>query len=1552
MKKVFTYISSALLAVAVLVPAYAVAALPQNVTATKTLAEQGPAVDISQSDVPAYMKTNADYGIMSLQDMPKLGFLSPSLTYTTGLNIPNVTSPASVPDIPLIDGAPSTTFINAFVGYSSGMSAFGTTTTNFMMQYLPTTAASVKRLSSGLVYANGGGFYADGVYYTTYFTTNATTGAVTYVYNRTYNASTWAQTKSTSVLSTKGLSTRALCCSYDVVSGLAYGHFYNKEGTAIVFSSIDKNFNVTEISTVNSGAQWLTCAFDGKGNLFATTANGNLYKVNLKDGSTTTIGNTGLATKYNTSGAIDPRTGTYYVVIIKADASDNPIGTGVYSIDTTTAKATHIYDFDGIAQLYGMYVADPIAEDAAPAAVSDITFNYQEGSLDGAIEFMAPSTTYDGEPAKGTMNYFVVSGTDTIGKGSTEYGVKVSVPYKFAAAGKQTVSVTPYNEAGNGPSLSATSDWLGPDTPKNPTGLTLKEIDGKIVLSWDSVVGTKNTGYIDVNKVTYNVTLTAPTPVTTLSEGQSATTYEYAPADPTEFKTYSFRVNAVYEGLVSSNTTGSITIGRITPPYNADYRTGTTALNGYTIIDANEDGSTWKYYSSSYGVGLIYQNKRPSDDYLITPALYLEGGKNYTIDFEACGWADRYIEQFEVLFGDAPTIEGLTVNLSDTVTIQTAAGAFVPFNYVLKPEKTGVYYLAFHGISPNIDESGYLISNLLAIKNLNISGAIDKLAPAAPRIEAIPGAYGEISATVNIVAPHSNINGYTLGSIKEVVLYREGAEIKRFSDVRPGQKLTYVDSAVKAGINSYSAEAINNYGTGYGASSQVFVGYTNPSPVENLVVVETNKDGEVKLTWNNVTADLNGLEYREGDVTYTIKNKSGVAVATGLTENTYTYQALEEGNADFVLYNITAVTAKGSSAAVSSNMLPVGPAYKLPFSESYPGGQLYSPLGYEVSQTNMATLSLGTDTSLSSVGVTSYDGDNGYLYYRFYATGILANLFTAKIDLTEAKNPAFSVQTFAFLSSNTGKATINALHLMAREVGTEEWADLAFYDKEAFNTVGWNRLIGSLEQFKGKVVQVGIIVQCTGMTYSVFDDMTVYDAPDFDLEAVDITAPAVFVPNKTEDVVVTVNNLGGVSARGYNVELFVNGKSYATVSGEKIAPLSSTKVVVPVTLNPIVSDKVEMYAVVNYAADSDKSNNTTSRITSALQIPTFPTVNDLVAAKNKDVAANLSWSAPANPVISSAITDSFESYESFAVDKAGDWTFYDGDKRGVYSINGRTIPNLPYVGSYMILDADYSGFEGNTTFLGHSDYKTLACFAAEGAPNDDWAISPELNGRAQTVKFFARTYTDQYGSEAFEFYYSMTGNSTKDFIKLGEDKNVPTDWTEYSYNLPEGAKYFAIRCVSDDQFIFMVDDVTYEPAGTESIKLSIEGYNVYRNGEKVNDALITATSYVDTPEEEGLYYYQVTVVYKEYGESAGSNEVDVEISKNGGVEAVEVANVAISSGNGVIVVRGAEGETAQVVTIDGKLINNVLLTGETYVSVAPGVYVVKVNSTVAKVVVK
>ena len=177
---------------------------------------------------------------------------------------------------------------------------------------------------------------------------------------------------------------------------------------------------------------------------------------------------------------------------------------------------------------------------------------------------------------------------------------------------------------------------------------------------------------------------------------------------------------------------------------------------------------------------------------------------------------------------------------------------------------------------------------------------------------------------------------------------------------------------------------------------------------------------------------------------------------------------------------------------------------------------------------------------------------------------------------------------------------------------------------------------------------------------------------------------------------------------------------------------------------------------------------------------------------------------------------------------------------------------------------------------------------------------------------------------------------------------VPTEWTEYTFDIPKGAKYFAIRCTSNDKFIFLVDDVTYTPAGTPS-DLAIVGYNVYRDGIKLNAEPVEEPNYTDATVTDGEHTYAVTVVYDK-GESKISNIVTISVTN--GINGIAANAAKISVSKQTITVTNAEGENVSIYTMDGKTVYNAEGATVTNIRVENGVYIVKVGNNTVKTVVK
>lgn len=184
---------------------------------------------------------------------------------------------------------------------------------------------------------------------------------------------------------------------------------------------------------------------------------------------------------------------------------------------------------------------------------------------------------------------------------------------------------------------------------------------------------------------------------------------------------------------------------------------------------------------------------------------------------------------------------------------------------------------------------------------------------------------------------------------------------------------------------------------------------------------------------------------------------------------------------------------------------------------------------------------------------------------------------------------------------------------------------------------------------------------------------------------------------------------------------------------------------------------------------------------------------------------NVSWETPVPG--GGSFEEDFEDYADFATD-FGDWTTVDVDGSTTFGFSGITFPGSGTAMSYIIFNPTMTSppLEGHP---GHSGNKYAACFASETPPNNDWLISPEVTGGGET-RFWAKTYMD-YGMERFKVGVSTTGTAPADFTIISGANYVeaPMTWTEFVYDLSaySGQQiHVGIQCVSDDCFIFFVDD--------------------------------------------------------------------------------------------------------------------------------------------------
>ncbi len=693
--------------------------------------------------------------------------------------------------------------------------------------------------------------------------------------------------------------------------------------------------------------------------------------------------------------------------------------------------------------------------------------------------------------------------------------------------------------------------------------------------------------------------------------------------------------------------------------------------------------------------------------------------------------------------------------------------------------------------------------------------------------------------------------------------------------------------------------------------------------------------GEIMMEWNPVTTNANGDPIT--GVTYTIAraqiNADMEPVAEGLTDCSYTVVACPaDAEQTFEMYGVFGVTDDGIGEGCVTGMVPVGAPYTMPFNESF---LFYTAVGMEL---------LSGEPTLEAVPeyyFPSQDQDGKCMLFTGSNYGDSVRLFTGRITIdSDATHPAFSFFYYCFdlNSHNTVQVQVNDGNGYVN-VG-------APINTGAGNLAEWNRTSVDLSAYKGKSVQIALVMTGIDLMYTAIDNMSLTDAPERDL-TVRVVAPEFAAVGDKITLTAHVDNFGAVAAQDYSVDFFVNDVKVGTQTGEAIEPGARETLTYEYTIGPDSDEIIPVHAYVNFNGDVDGTNNTASPVYVKVERSVLPAVANLDAQHN-DGTVTLSWSAPKYENVYTQIKESFEDYDSFAtinIGNKGDWKFVDKDGGGQGSFAIRDIPNVTIgePGSFIVFDNSVSPFTGDNSVLANTGNKFLAAlYNSDKKTNDDWAISPQLCGEAQTITFYARAYDSDY-PETLELLYSTTDDDPASFKSIRVIPNISHEnyaWTAYTFDVPKGAQYFAFRFISTWTFMLFIDDVVYAPAGSSA--LALEGYNIYRDGVKLNDTPITDTKFVDnSPVMEGGYV--VTAKYSQ-GESAASNRV---YPLSTGIENV-MTGLNVRGIAGAILVSGAA-QPYGIYDLQGRAVYNGMAER---VELPAGAYIVRMAGMAFKVLVK
>lgn len=1245
--------------------------------------------------------------------------------------------------------------------------------------------------------------------------------------------------------------------AYDAVTGKVYGGFWDEEyGGFSRFASF--SLSTAEASDVKGAARderdifALAAAPDGT--MYALFGAYNyLATINTKNGALERIGLTGLSINYYlpeirvNSMCYDEANDRLLAVVYHYTGPrfDKKNFSSLYSINPHTAEATLIMELPGAPCFAGLRVLSNEPSETAPAVVRNLV------AANGTISFDVPTTSVGGAPLAGPLMAIInLNGTETV-KEDIQPGSHVTVDGLTFADGMNTVKVTLASATERG--ATATLNFRnGEDIPAAVSDLTLAIADGTATLSWKAPTTGASNGTVNPANLRYRIVRYPDGK--TMASAHTATTF----TDNTILPTW----KSVYYTVTAYNNQGeSVAVnsnrcpgsGALSVPFSETFDTADD-FNAWTIVDLN--GSvTWTYDKS--GKRALYDFPRddtPGDDWLISPPIVFEAGKTYKVTYDYRAYSKNYSESFEVaILGD--------IKEFDNANVIAKHSGFNHTNYehgeaTTQPDVTGPAYLAFHATSAPRQWSFYIDNITIEVIDTRVPAAVTDLA-------VTPAANGELKASISFTTPTTDIDGAPLVGLTKAEVRRSDLStvVATVTNPEAGKLITVDDTPAASGTYTYSVVCFNGAGASVSAQASTFVGVDVPGAVGELTVAEV--DRHPVLTWTAPTKGANGGWFDSSNVTYRIVRSDGTVVAEKcaaltFTDKGYTSPATSQ---DAVWYLVTPYCGTAKGAYAQSDLLLVGQSYKAPATETFANiGMIYYPW---ITQTrdfrnqNWTLDAMGTNPSCAD-----YTGDGGLATFRSVGEkpGSTAWYYSPMFDIAGLDSPELS---FAMYHSPSieGDASLEIFVSTGEEFKTTG----TVIRRDASEQDGWKRHSVDLSAYMGATrLRVAFLGTADGKADICLDGIELSSVLIDDYRITSCAGPTKIGKGLPGTYELTVYNAGRNDIEGGNIVISDGTEVLFTEMTANIPVGESITIRKEFTFNTTGTHNIE------FTAKSDKNGAGSDSRTLSVNVvePVVPKPQSLAVAETAG-GAKITWVAPD---YSGSVTDDFESYADYAISGIGDWTMYDGDNAPTCHINMSAVgeyPNCSAPKAFQLLNCATLGINIWEQGKAHSGNKLMAAMACIGYVNDDWMISPMLNGKGQWISFWARSFTNDFGAERMKVLTSSTNTNPASFTAITENYvELGASWREYRFWMPEGTRYFAINCVSEDAFAMFVDDARFN--GTTVPTWTVIGYEVLRDGTAI--ATVEVPEYVDADAHDGAVY-TVRALYAENGKSDESDPV-------------------------------------------------------------------------------
>lgn len=818
----------------------------------------------------------------------------------------------------------------------------------------------------------------------------------------------------------------------------------------------------------------------------------------------------------------------------------------------------------------------------------------------------------------------------------------------------------------------------------------------------------------------------------------------------------------------------------------------------------------------------------------------------------------------------------------------------------------------------------------------NVPGTVGNLTVA-------PAPLGALKATVAFNAPTADAQGTALDAAVKINVYRDGTLVRTFAEAQPGEALSWLDEGVpESGIHTYRVVASNAAGEGAEAKAEAFVGVDVPGAAGNVTLHDV--DGKAVVSWTAPTVGSRGGWFDPATVTYRVLRSDGQVVAEGYTSTTFTDAELPASTSQQLIYYV--ITAFGGKAKGDYAVTPYcvfGNPYAAPLTEGFAGSDMaYYPWLTESDADVHQSWTL--QDSGTNPSTADQNGDKGLATFHSIGEkpGIHTSFSSPKISIASLDHPAVSFWMYHSHDSNVTTPESIEVKVMA-DGGEWQAVDGAKWMRDNGST-GWRRHLVDLSAFKSsKYVRIAFVGTTAGGMDVHLDNITVDNMFETDAELTNIAGPKKIASGELAEYDVKVTNAGLTDLA--DIKVVLNDASGTQLAETTIAQLKAdAQVMVTLPVAHQAKGSISVTAVVAAAADANAANNTKT-ITTKVVDPVIPVPQSLDCAKTAD-GLRLSWQSP---WAKGSVTDDIESYKDWAIDNVGDWTMADLDHDVTCYINKDLgeYDNASSPKAFQVCNANTLGIDIWDEGKPHSGNKMLMAMAGVKYVNNDWLISPRLNGDEQTISFFARSFTlENQQPERMRVLYSTTDTDPANFTKIhaADYLELSGEWAEFRYVVPQGARYFAVNCVSDSGFAMFVDDLSFNDLTVPQLKL--KEYEVYRNGVLLGKT--SATEITDPEVVDGTVYTVRAIFDKTESDLSESITYDESAVGEMTADAIRVATA-----KGEIIVIGAEGKRVAAASADGRmLLNAVAESNRVSIPATAGVYVVTINGKSVKTIVR